>query len=125
MSDIRESSRQLAEGISATLSDEERESAQKTAVSIAVDLREVCSEGTPDEIAATISQSITAMLATLSSTSLQAVASLMEHNMCAYALAAGALVGVYELPEVEGPKPQEKLPAPDLSDEWAQTGQYL
>jgi hypothetical protein len=49
----------------------------------------------------------------------------MEHNMCAYALAAGALVGVYELPDVEGPKPQEFGEPIHLSDEWANTGQYL
>lgn len=124
MSDLRESSRQLAEGVSSTLSDQERASAQNTAALIVADFRETCSTGTPDEIACTISQAVTSMLATLQSTPLQTVVPLMEHNMCAYAMAAGALAGVYALPDVEVSEPQFAEPI-ELSDAWKHTGQYL
>lgn len=123
MSDLRESSRQLAEGVSATLSDEQKAKVQDTAVLIVDDLRKIAS-GDPAEFVIEVAQSITAMIATLIGTPLGTVGDLMEHNMCAYALATGALAGVYVLPGVEESVP-EKLPAPELSDEWTGTGQYL
>ena len=130
--EIREMARQLSEAVAEDMSDEEKETAHETATLIAAELRETCGVGTVDEVASLVAQSVCQMFAAVQTTELQRVGRLLDSNMCAYALAAGALAGVYPLPEVEG---SDSAPGQqELTDEWRQIlrtepdpqiGQYL
>lgn len=130
-----ESARRLSQGVAATLSDSEKEAAESLAAIMVGDIREMCEESAdPAEVSVYVAEAITSILATVNTTPIGQAADLIHNNMCAYALAAGALAGEYALPEVEGSDSAPRGPAPDLSPEWRQLldtepnpqiGQYL
>lgn len=111
--EMRESARQLAEGISATLSDTEK-------LELGAVAREVVA-GLTDSLSAPQDAVIFAMatarnLAMLQTTPLQRVGKIIDDSMVVYALAAGAAAGVFTLPAEEpkahGTQPHEERETP-------------
>lgn len=98
----RESSRQLAESVSSTLSDEEKARAETYAAEVAAGLRELCAAADRDEIPVRFAHIIARMMARLQAQPLMQAAETLDSTMIVYSLAAGDLADVYALPKAEG-----------------------
>jgi hypothetical protein len=122
-----EASRQLAEGVSSTLSDTEKQAANKSAAEVLAGLRQLCATAeSHEDVAVYLAHTIARMLATFQSNPLQTAGDLIDHHMIAYSLAAGGLAGVYPLPEGDEPAPEQKYAAPlRVVPRDEQIGQYL
>lgn len=92
---ICESLRQIAESVSAGLSDIEREEIGRSAAKLADSFRGVCGD---EMVGAECAGAITRLMAVIQVTPLQYVGELLDEYINVYALTAGALAGVYELP---------------------------
>lgn len=105
--ETRQRVRQLTEGMSSTLSDDERARYLQLAKEFAAMLREF---GCSDEAGYHVARLIARMMGTLQATPLQDVSRTIDANLTAYSFTAGALAGVYALPEREG-----ETPAPEFA----------
>jgi hypothetical protein len=112
--EAREGMRQAAEHVSSVLSDEDREEVGQRAHKIIDHLH----EDFDDDAAANAAYMLGAVLAALRSMPLRHVNETIEGTIDTYLLAAGALAGVYTLPERKDEEPEPKGPAPELAPEW-------
>jgi hypothetical protein len=103
--------RELAEGMSELLTAKEQALANEHASSVVEGLREICES---DASASKVAAAFTKLLALLQCQPLQYAGESIDHTIAAYALAAGNLAGVYDLPEVTDPAPKANpSPAPE------------
>ena len=113
----RERARQLAEGVSSTLKDDERKGYTAAARHFVAMLRE--DFGCSDETGAHVASLVVRLMGSIQRTPLQHVSDMVDANLTSYALAAGSLAGVYLLPEgdererggIESPADPADVPA--------------
>lgn len=124
--EVLEASRKLAESLSSTLSDAERDAYGKSAAWVAEGLRKFADESqSPAEVAVRLSHVLVRMLAEAQQMPLMEASDFCQQNMIAYALAAGNVAGVYDLPSEDGsPEPQMSEPLRIVPRD-PQIGQYL
>lgn len=122
--DVLEASRRLAEGLSSTLTDSEKETAQSQALEVMTGLRTFCADSeSSEEVAVRLAHVIARMLGEMQTVAISTLNEMLEANMVAYGLAAGAMAGVYKLPGDEGFVP--KAAQDEAEAEVFHIGQYL
>lgn len=98
--EIKQQARRMAEGISSTLTDAERPDAGENArATVEGTLNAATVSSDPRMVAAYYSIAISKMLSMISKTPAGQVSKVLDSYVIAYSLAAGAVAGVYELPE--------------------------
>jgi hypothetical protein len=115
--DGKEELRQLAEGISSTLKDEERDDYRMVAAEFLGLLHEM---GCNDETASRVARLIARLMAGLQTTPLQHASDIIDANLTSYAFVAAAAAGVFSLPDREATEGE-----PAEGDSSAPTGMYL
>lgn len=109
----------LAEETSAELDEITRKHAGEAAVLVVEGLRHICDGN--DDIAVKVALTVTRLMAVLLNTDFQFTAETVDNSMTAYAMAAGALAGGYELPRCErclhGDEASDEVPG-FVPDEW-------
>lgn len=124
--ELRETARKLAEGVSSRVSDSSRGAIGDGARHVMDGLRAFVGDDAPAAAAAVCFVKLLSMLA---ASPVSDISDILEHTCAGYAMAAGALMGAYALPEsvtVEGEfrASQENVtPEPELPFEFP--GQYL
>lgn len=101
--ELREYARQMAESVSSQLDDKHRTAIAEGAHAVMQGLRSCVSS---DEDAASAALAFVKLLTAIGHAPVSNVSDVIEHTTAGYALAAGALMGVYALPE-----PKESAPA--------------
>ena len=110
----RESLRQLTDGVSSTLKDDEREDHKRYAAQFLSTLHEF---GCDDDSAGHVARLIARLMASLQTTSLQNVSDVIDANLTTYIYVAAGAAGLLGLPDVKT-APRDDAPN-------APTGMYL
>lgn len=96
---LQHDARMYAEGATKGLTEEQVAKVAIGARAIKEGLSAVASEGTPEEIAARVAIAFASLLAMMCKTPAGDLSDVLDHSIAGYAMAAGSLVGVYEMPD--------------------------
>ena len=122
-SEYMEGLRQLAEGVSSTLKNDEKEYYGHAAHMFIESLHDT---GCDDETASRVARVIALMMVAISRASVREVFDLLDANLIGYVLASASLAGVYDLPpREEGDRLPVKPVTVPRGNTQADIGMYL